>query len=83
MDSSFLPIGSIVTVKNVDVMICSYIKKGKLINNTQYDYVCCSYPNGMNDNAILIKRDDVDRIKFIGFQDKRFVELKKNLGVDS
>lgn len=83
MDNTFLPIGSIVTVKGVDVMICSYIKKGKLINNIQYDYVCCSYPDGMGENAILIKREDVDNVKFIGFQDNRFVELKKNLGVDS
>lgn len=83
MDNTFLPIGSIVTVKGVDVMICSYIKKGKLINNIQYDYACCSYPDGIGENAILIKREDVDNVKFIGFQDNRFVELKKNLGVDS
>lgn len=83
MNKSFLPIGSIVTVKNVDLMICAYIKKGKLYNNVQYDYVCCSYPEGMGDKAVLLKKDDIEKIKFVGFQDNRFVELKKSLGVES
>ena len=79
MKNDILPIGSIVTAEEHDVMICSYIPKGALINNEQFDYACCLYPYGMSKDAILIKKDQIQRIKFVGFQDERFVELKNNM----
>ena len=75
------------SVEDINVYLVNklqkYIKKGKLYNNVQYDYVCCSYPEGMGDKAVLLKKDDIEKIKFVGFQDNRFVELKKSLGVES
>lgn len=79
MKEEFLPIGSIITVANQDLMICSYFKKGSLINNNQYDYACCLYPYGINEKAALVKKSDIQRVKFIGFLDSKFLELKKQL----
>ena len=79
MKQDILPIGSIVVVNGVDFMICAYIKKGKKINNESYDYVCCEYPIGVQEKAGLIKKEDIARIKFIGYQDNRFVQLKEEL----
>lgn len=80
MDKSFLPIGSIITVDNIDLMICSYIKKGKLVNNIQYNYACCRYPIGLDEKAILVQAKDITGVKFIGYQDNRYVELKRDYG---
>lgn len=79
MDNKYLPIGSIITVAGTDLMICSYIKKGAKIEGQEYDYVCCLYPSGLQEKAILTKKEDIERVKFIGFQDNRFVEYKKQM----
>lgn len=79
MNLKMLPIGSVIRVydNNDDIMICAYIKKGRLINDIQYDYACCLYPFGLEENAILIKRDDIEKVLFIGYQNGNFQELKK------
>lgn len=79
MKDELLPIGSIVYADGKDLMICAYMKKDALVNNEHYDYACCLYPYGMSKEAILIRKDAIKRIKFIGFQDGRFVEFKKEL----
>lgn len=79
VNNNILPIGSIITVAENDVMICSYFKKGKKINGEEYDYACCLYPSGLDKNAILVKKENIQRVKFIGFQDNRFVEFKKQM----
>lgn len=80
MKDKLLPIGSIVTVSGKDLMICAYFKKGTKINNEEYDYACCVYPDGMGPDALLIKKGQIEKVKFVGFQDMRFVELKKKFG---
>ena len=77
MKNKLLPIGSIITVSGVDLMICSYADKKKIINNKSYDYICCRYPTGIDDNMALVKKEDIARVKFIGYQDNRFVKLKE------
>jgi len=79
MTDDILPIGSIVTVDNQDLMICAYLKKGVKINNDNFDYICCLYPTGIGKDSILIKKVDIKTVKFIGFQDNRFVELKNKM----
>ena len=54
--NDILPIGSIIRVDGMDLMICSYLKKDSIINNEHYDYACCKYPEGIKENAILIKK---------------------------
>lgn len=76
MKNEILPIGSIITVNNADLMICAYFKKNAKINNEQYDYACCLYPSGLGKDAILVKKENIDRVKFIGYQDGTFVQFK-------
>lgn len=77
MKDKLLPIGSIVTIKGQDLMICSYFDKKKRINNECFDYICCIYPTGIDEKMLLIKKENIESIKFIGFQDNRFVKLKE------
>ena len=77
MKNKILPIGSIITVKGQDVMICSYLDPRKEIQNEHYDYACCLYPNGMGNDTILVKKNQIQRVRFIGFQDERFEMMKK------
>ena len=79
MKNDILPIGSIITADGKDLMICAYIKKDALVDNKHFDYACCLYPVGLSKEAILVKKDQIRRVKFIGFQDSRFVDLKKEL----
>lgn len=79
MKNSLLPIGSIVRVSSMDLMICAYFKKDAIINNKRFDYACCLYPTGLDEKAILISKDQIEKILFIGFQDSRFTELKEKM----
>ena len=81
MKDKFLPIGSIVTYKRIDIMIIGYFPKviDDKIKEKYKDYVCCVYPFGLDKNSILIKTEQIDRVIFIGFQDNRFVELKNKM----
>ena len=76
MKNSILPIGSIITVNGQDLMICAYFKPDAVFNNETYDYACCLYPSGMGETSILIKKESIQLVKFIGFQDNRFLEMK-------
>ena len=76
MKNEILPIGSIITVGDTDLMICAYFKKDAEYNGKKYDYACCQYPNGLGKEAALVKKEDIIRVKFIGFQDGKFVEFK-------
>ncbi len=79
MKNGILPIGSIVTVEGNDYMICAYFQKNAYVENQKYDYACCLYPTGLSKDAVLIKKDQIEKVKFIGFQDLRFSKLKKEL----
>ena len=79
MKNGILPIGSIIRVNNEDLMICSYFKKDTLYNGERYDYVCCKYPKGISADSILVRKDVIQKVIFIGFQDERFRLLKEEL----
>jgi hypothetical protein len=83
MKNEILPIGSIVTINDTDVMICGYLDNKKSIDNDYYDYCGCLYPNGFQENAVLIKKSQITRVKHIGFQDLRFAKLKMELEKDN
>ena len=79
MKDELLPIGTIVEVENLDLMICAYFKKGAKIGDNEFDYACCVYPMGMGKDAVLIKKEQIKRIKFVGFQDYKFNNLKETM----
>ncbi len=78
MEERILPIGSIVTIANTDLMIISYVKKGKLIEGKPYDYMCCVYPQGMGPDSIFITKNQIEKVKFIGYQDGIFSKFKND-----
>ena len=79
MKNSYLPIGSIITAEGQDLMICAYINKKTEINGNYYDYACCLYPSGLGPEAILIKKEQIKDIKFIGFQNGKYYDYLKQL----
>ena len=70
MNNKILPIGSIIKMHDND----------KKIENDTYDYFCCIYPTGINGKeAILVKKEKIEKVIFIGYQDPKFVEFVKLL----
>lgn len=84
MENKLLPIGSIVKAKNSDLylMIYGYADSSKKIENDYFDYFCCIYPFGVNGkDSILLKKEKIEKVIFIGYQDlkfEKFVELLNN-----
>ena len=75
-----LPIGSIIEAKKTQLMICGYNLNNKPIQNHDYDYICCIYPNGVGTNSYLIKKSEIENVLFLGFRDNRFIELNEKMG---
>lgn len=79
MKDGILPIGSVITAEGQELMICAYLNKDAVIENDHFDYACCLYPSGMSDKAILVKKSQITRINFIGYQNGKFLAYKKQL----
>ena len=79
MKNEILPIGSIITVDDNDLMICSYFKKDSSFKGEKYDYACCKYPMGLGTEMALVKKEQIQQVKFIGYQDGHFIEFKKKV----
>ena len=83
MRTNFLPIGSIVALKNLKkkVMVtCIYVKdpdNDKLI----YDYCGCMYPEGavINNKNILFNGSDISEVVFMGYTDIDFQEYNNEI----
>ncbi|MBR1385453.1 MAG: DUF4176 domain-containing protein [Bacilli bacterium] len=75
MNNKILPIGSIIKMSNSDLylMIYGYANSKKNIDGEYYDYFCCIYPAGINGkDSILVKKEKIEKIIFIGYQDSKF-----------
>ncbi len=78
MNNKILPIGSIIKMKDNDLyfMIYGYVDKNKEIEENYYDYFCCIYPTGINGkDSILIQKDKIEKVIFIGYQDSKFTNF--------
>ncbi len=79
---SFLPIGSVVLLKNAEkrLMICGRVQED-VAKGERYDYAGCYYPEGIIDSKelFLFNNDDIDRLFFIGFQDGEEISFKAML----
>lgn len=68
----YLPIGSVVLLKEAKKRIMVYGRKMKSKDDDQeYDYIGCLYPEGYleSDDVILFNHDQIQMVYFIGFQD--------------
>ena len=84
MNNKILPIGSVIKMyeSDLNLMIYGYVDRNKKIDGEYYDYFCCIYPAGINGkNSILVQKEKIEKIIFIGYQDSEFAnfaELFKN-----
>lgn len=79
MYKNMLPIGSVVLLKGADkrIMICGRIQsRGN--ESTIYDYSACYFPEGLlgSDNVFFFNRDAIERVDFIGCQDKEELDFR-------
>ena len=70
--TGLLPIGSIVTLKDMetqDVMIIGYCPRKAEENGKIFDYCGCLHPIGLlaPDSALLFNHDQIQRIRVIGY----------------
>lgn len=80
----FLPIGSVVILKNATkkIMVTGFCPVDG--DNQLYDYSGCMYPDGImsNDETLLFNHDQIDIIYFLGFrgeEEKVFQEKLKEI----
>ena len=82
MYKNMLPIGSVVLLKGGDkrIMICGRIQS-KAGENVIYDYSACYFPEGIlgSDNMFFFNRDAIERVDFIGCQDREELEFRETV----
>lgn len=93
MKNRFLPIGSIVKLKNgqKEVMVTSYciFPTGKEIKNGQeveperkmYEYGGCIYPEGIieSNTSLAWNHSDIEEIIFEGYENEDFKQMNEEL----
>ena len=84
MKIAYLPIGSVVLLKNGKKRIMIYGRKMKKEGDEMvYDYLGCLYPEGAleSKDVILFDHDQIQMIYFIGFQDLEELAFRKKLNL--
>ena len=69
---NYLPIGSIVLLKNGQKKIMIYGRRQRRVTeNYEYDYIACLYPEGNinEDYMYLFNHEDIDTVVYRGFSD--------------
>ena len=67
--NKYLPVGSVVEVKNSRLVIFGYIAQNEK-DKKYYDYICGVFPFGViSKEYIFINKEDIEKVIFIGFQD--------------
>lgn len=81
MEEKYLPIGSIVKLKNNDneIMIVGYYSVEYNDMVEIYDYLGCLYPEGLllKNDFISFNHEDIVNCLFKGFENEKFVAMKK------
>lgn len=78
----FLPIGSVVLLKNSQKRIMIVGVKQKQVDSEKvWDYSACLYPEGIldPDRLFLFDAEQIERLYFIGFQDGEGLEFQNRL----
>lgn len=68
----FMPIGSVITLKNgtKKIMICGRLQERES-DQQIFDYCACYYPEGIlnPEELFLFNNTDIDQVYFVGLQD--------------
>lgn len=78
----YLPIGSVVLLKNGKKRVMVYGRKVKANGEEKvYDYLGCLYPEGAlsSNDVILFDHDQIQLVYFIGFQDLEEIVFRNRL----
>lgn len=79
----FLPIGSVVLLKNAKkrIMVTGFAAKGKETGDKVFDYIGCLFPEGVisSDKNLLFNHDQIDKLYYIGYSDNDEKEFKQKL----
>lgn len=82
MKKGYLPIGSVVLLKNSNkrVMIVG-VKQKQVDSDNAWDYSACLYPEGIIDpnRLYLFNGEQIAKIFFIGFQDMEGLKFSQYL----
>lgn len=83
MKEKFLPLGSVVLLKNATkrLMITGFYVKADEKDEKTYDYVGCLYPEGVissKENCVF-NHEQIDKIFFIGYSDNEEKRFKEKL----
>lgn len=76
----YLPLGSIVLLKNGTKRVMIYGRKQLQVGtDKEWDYIACLYPEGniSEEYMYLFNHDQIDKVFFVGYQDedeKNFLE---------
>lgn len=69
---TYLPIGSIVILKNGQKKVMIYGRRQRRVTDeNEYDYIACLYPEGNinEDYMYLFNHEDIDTVVYRGFSD--------------
>lgn len=82
MNERFLPLGTVVLLKNGTkrIMICGRLEMREY-DQKIFDYLACYYPEGIlnPDEMFLFNHDDIKEVMFLGFQDQEEADMQKYL----
>lgn len=73
MPEKYLPLGSIVLLENGDKQIMIYGRRQlATVNNLEYDYVACLYPEGniSEEFTYLFNHKDIRQVVHVGYSDE-------------
>lgn len=83
MNNKFLPIGSIVLLKNAKkkLMITGFCMADKNNPQKKYDYCGCLFPEGImdTDKMALFNHQQIDKIFYLGYSNEEEIEFKNVL----
>ena len=82
MIDKYLPLGTVVQIKNVPrkLLICGFCVKN-VDDNKAYDYAAYPYPTGIleQNQNVLFNHDAIEKIVFLGLRNENDKRFKENL----
>ena len=81
MNEKYLPIGTVVTLKDATkkVMITGYFPMSD--DNKMFDYNACTYPEGVltTDKTLAFNHEQIGEVNYMGFNDDEYKTFDKSL----
>lgn len=81
MKKKYLPIGTVVKLKEVDklALIAGYFPRGASREGYVWDYSAFPYPEGMidNDKVLQFDNESIEKIVVMGYQDEKQMQFMR------